>query len=334
MNRRIPVALIALIALICLLALFTALLVTVVVRWAEDRNRAAHDRGEVPRPPAGPGQEPPGGEGPKPPSPAGPTPASIHLTMGNPSGATADGSDRDNFLLVKPYYALSYNNTKGTPNWVSWCLRPSDLGTAPRLQFYPDPDLPRSFKHVTPRDYSGSGFDRGHLCPRSDRTASFEEANATFSMANIFPQSPACNQKAWADLEDDCRRLAADEHQTLYLVAGPQGVGGEGANGPADAIAGGKVTVPKKCWKVALMVDGGVGGEEDLARAGPASRLIAVVMPNDQSVGHGWARFRTSASEVERLTGYRLFDRVPPDVIGPLKDRARVPPARPRERGD
>jgi endonuclease G len=89
--------------------------------------------------------------------------------------------------------------------------------------------------------------------------------------------------------------------------------------------------VPAKCWKVVLALDGGPGGPQDVTRVGPDTRLIAVVMPNDQSVGHGWARYRTSVKEVEDLTGYRFFDRVPAAVINPLKekvDHERVPAGR------
>src|SRR5215218_906013 len=72
---------------------------------------------------------------PPPQAPAGPV---NHLAMGNPSGATDDESNRDNFLMRKPYFDLSYNNANGTPNWVSWCLKDGDLGTAKRAdQFVP-----------------------------------------------------------------------------------------------------------------------------------------------------------------------------------------------------
>jgi endonuclease G, mitochondrial len=328
MNRRFPWALVV---------FLTAMMVALAVRWSADRDRAANDRRGVNQPQEPGGQEPEEGRDTWPGGPANASPDSVHLAMGNPSGATPDSADRDNYLMVKPFFALSYNNSNGAPNWVSWCLRDSDLGDAPRSEFYPDPELPHLFKHVTPRDYSGSGFDRGHMCPHGDRSASPEQANATFAMTNIVPQSPACNQKAWADLEDYCREQVKRKHQTAYLIAGPQGVGGEGTKGPADTIADGKVTVPNKVWKVVLLVDGGVGGEADIARVGTDSRLIAVVMPNDQSVGHGWARYRTSAREVERLTGYHFFDRVPAAVIGPLKDevdRVHIPPERPHRRGD
>jgi endonuclease G len=272
-----------------------------------------------------------------PPAVDGQDEASVHLTLGNPSDATDDPGDADNYLMRTPYFALAYNNANGTANWVSWCLRASDLGDAPRVEFHPDSDLPTSFKHVTPRDYPGTGFDRGHLCPRSDRTNTPEAAKSTFAMTNIVPQAPSLNQKAWADFEDYCRDLVRKRHQTLYIIAGPQGRGGTGTNGAADTIARGKVTVPATCWKVVLVVDGGEGGWADVARVEPDTRVIAVVMPNEESVGHGWTKFRTSVLEVEQLTGYRFFTRVPADIIGPLKDKVddgRVPAARPRRGGD
>ncbi|MHC5915238.1 MAG: DNA/RNA non-specific endonuclease [Nostoc sp.] len=57
---------------------------------------------------------------------------SINLLLGNPSGAMALVGTPDNYLLVKPQYVVSYNNSKGTPNWVSWQLNKSWLGTTDR----------------------------------------------------------------------------------------------------------------------------------------------------------------------------------------------------------
>jgi endonuclease G len=282
-----------------------------------------------------------------PPPPQGPTSTqpegkpsqadrSIHLTMGNPSGATDDPEKPDNFLMRKPYYALSYNNAKGTPNWVSWCLKADDLGHVERdarfqtggaLSFRPDPELMELHKKssawqvVRPRDYDGSGFDRGHMCPFADRSGGEEEAGSTFLMSNMIPQSPHCNQKAWADLEDYCRGLVRKHHQTLYIVSGPVGVGGEGSKGREEVIGHGeKVTVPANCWKVILALEGGKGDAGDADRVTRDTRAIAVVMPNDQSVEHGWGKFRTSVKDVEKRTGYHFFDRVPSAVIGPLKE--------------
>jgi endonuclease G len=68
-------------------------------------------------------------------------------------------------------------------------------------------------------------------------------------------------------------------------------------------------------------VDGGTGGDDDIGRVGPHTRVLAVMMPNNQSIGHDWQRYRTSVRDVESLTGCRFFDRVPPNIIDPLKSR-------------
>jgi endonuclease G len=261
-----------------------------------------------------------------------PAPQSVQMLLGNPSGATADPANRDNYLMLKPYFVLSYNNGKGTANWVSWRVTAADLGDAPRKQvFDPDATLPAGFKVVTHKDYSGSGFDRGHLCPHGDRAANQEMSFSTFVMTNVIPQAPNVNQKAWAQLESYCRDQVR-RRQHLYVIAGPAGRGGRGSNGPAETIAGGKVAVPADCWKVVVAVPED-GGDDDLAKITPTTRVIAVDMPNDNdAVGEEWAKFRTSPAAVERRTGFKFFDRLRPDVAEALRqkvDDAPVAPPRP-----
>jgi endonuclease G len=244
---------------------------------------------------------------------------SASLTMGNPSQAKADASQKDNFLMEKDFFALSYNNSKGTPNWVSWRLVKTDLGTAPRFQFHPDEDLSTNFNRITPKDYTGGGFDRGHMCPHSDRSASDDMSDATFVMSNMIPQSPNVNQKAWAQLEAYCRDLVEKENKTLYIIDGPAGQGGTGRKGKKQTVGNAHtVVVPAKCWKVIMVVDAGHG--KDVSKVNDNTRLIAVIMPNDMSVGEEWAGFRVSVKDVETLTGYKFFDKVSDAVIEPLKE--------------
>jgi endonuclease G, mitochondrial len=241
-----------------------------------------------------------------------------HLLMGNPSGATEDANNADNYLMAKPYFALSYNNSKGTPNWVSWHLTYEDLGSAKRVPFYPDQELPANFNRVVPQDYTNAGFDRGHMCPHSDRDRTEAMSHATFMMTNIIPQTAAVNQRAWRQLEMHCRMLVEHENKELYIVCGPAGHGGRGKNGFKTVLPKGRVTVPGECWKVILVLDHADG--DDAVRIDQNTRLIAVVMPNDSTVGEDWTEYRTSVRDVEALTGFRFFDRVPETVIGPLKD--------------
>src|SRR6266542_3159125 len=50
-----------------------------------------------------------------------------NLLLGNPSNATGDPQQADNYLVERPQFVLSYNRTKGGPNWVSWHVQRSDL---------------------------------------------------------------------------------------------------------------------------------------------------------------------------------------------------------------
>ena len=42
--------------------------------------------------------------------------------LGNPDGATASPSNKEHFLMRRPQFDLSYNNTLHFPNWVAWHL--------------------------------------------------------------------------------------------------------------------------------------------------------------------------------------------------------------------
>src|SRR6476646_6475349 len=88
-----------------------------------------------------------------------PASAGIHLTMGNPSGATTSTTNSTNYLMEKSQYALSYNNSKRIANWVSWQLNQSWLGSTPRQDdFRADTTLPSGWYRVVSSDYTGSGY--------------------------------------------------------------------------------------------------------------------------------------------------------------------------------
>jgi endonuclease G len=234
-----------------------------------------------------------------------------HMVMGNPSGAVTDTSVPNNYLMMKSEYALSYNRSRGTANWVSWHLDDSWKGPAVRVDtFRPDPTLPADWYHVQHLDYTGSGFDRGHMTPSDDRDLSRRVNQATFLMTNIIPQAGDNNQGPWADMESDLRKLLpADE---LYIVAGGAGTGGTGSNGFTSTIADGHVTVPAQTWKVVLAIP---KGDDDLARVGCGARTIAVIMPNTQGIrNNDWHSYITTVDAVEQLTGYDFFSNLPDAV--------------------
>lgn len=233
---------------------------------------------------------------------------SIHLTLGNPSGAVADTGSPDNFLMVKPQYALSYNNAQGGPNWVSWHLKASDIGSESRGDFHADDSLPEGFKKITKRDYNNSGFDRGHICNSKDRTDTRANNDATFFMTNILPQAPDNNQGPWVKLENFERELA-NQGNELYIIAGAFGSGGTGKNGRVTSIDVGAVNVPRTFWKVMVILP---EGDNDISRINSNTRAIAVCMRNKQGIrSRTWQSFVTTIRNVEEVTHFNFLSEVP-----------------------
>jgi endonuclease G len=234
-----------------------------------------------------------------------------NMLMGNPSAAVASISYPANYLMVKTYYALSYNRDRGTPNWVSWHLGSSDLGSTPRQDdFRADNTLPSGWYQVQATSYSGSGFDRGHNCPSADRTSSVSANSATFLMTNMIPQAPNNNQQTWANLENYGRSLVNAGNE-VYIIMGCYGQGGTGSNGTVNTIDNGRVTVPSRVWKVLVVLP---NGSNDLSRVSTGTRVIAVNTPNINSVNSDWKQYRTSVDAIESATGYDLLSNVPASV--------------------
>ena len=232
----------------------------------------------------------------------------VHLTLGNPSNAAA--STPDNYLLEKPQYTLSYNNSQHIPNWSSWQLNASWLGNMPRRNdFRPDDALPQGWVRVTPADYNGSGFDRGHMTPSADRTNNPENNSATFLMTNILPQAPDNNQGPWANLENYCRDLVK-QGKELYIVSG--------GYGKKQTLRSG-VVAPTNVWKVIVVLERpGLG----LPGVTANTRTIAVNLPNAQGIREkDWRTFRVSIDAIEAATGYNFLSNVSESLQATLESR-------------
>ncbi|KER10389.1 MAG: hypothetical protein HY22_05890 [[Candidatus Thermochlorobacteriaceae] bacterium GBChlB] len=244
---------------------------------------------------------------------------SVHLTMGNPSGAVTSTSSPSNYLMVKSQYALAYQRDLGIPRWVSWHLDRSWLGSAPRQDdFRADGTLPSGWYRVSNTSYTGSGFDRGHMCPSADRTNSITNNSATFLMTNMIPQAPDNNQGPWARLEDYCRTLV-NQGNELYIICGAYGSGGTGSAGYKTSIDGGRVRVPSRTWKVIVVLP---SGTNDVARVTTSTRVIAVNMPNSQGIrSANWGSYRTSVDAIESATGLNLLSAVPSSIQTTIEAR-------------
>src|SRR5213075_2011053 len=101
-----------------------------------------------------------------------------------------------------------------------------------------------------------------------------------------------------------------DAGNELYIVSGPNGVGGTGSSGFMTSVASGHVTVPASTWKVVVVMPKADGN--DVARVSACTRTIAVLMPNVQGIrNNDWHLYLTTVDAIEALTGYNLFSNVP-----------------------
>jgi endonuclease G len=242
---------------------------------------------------------------------APPTVNSVHLMLGNPSKATTSTDNADDYLMLKPQYALSYNNHKHTANWASWQLNASWLGSVPRNNnFRPDDSLPQGWYAVVPADYNNSGFDRGHMTPSGDRSNNPTDNAATFLMTNILPQAPDNNQGPWERLEIYCRSLAK-QGKELYIVAG--------GYGQKKLLPKAEIVAPLRTWKVIVVLDHPGQGVQDITEQ---TRVIAVDLPNVQGIkATDWHTYRVSVRQIEAKTGYNFLSNVPIAIQNVLETR-------------
>ena len=234
----------------------------------------------------------------------------LQAQLGNPSAATADPANRTRYLILRAQYAMDYNDTTREPNWVAWNLTTGDVGSAGRSSsFFPDTTLPAGFTVVGDGDYSGSGYDRGHMCPSGDRTVSRADNDVVFYMTNMIPQAPDNNQGVWNNFETYCRTLASAGNEVL-IVTGPSGFGG-------SKIASG-VSIAGFTWKIVVVVP--LGSGTAVSRVTAATRVIAIKVPNVQGVrSNPWQQYVTSAAVIEADTGFTFFTALPAGVAATLR---------------
>ncbi|MFN3426531.1 MAG: DNA/RNA non-specific endonuclease [Candidatus Thermochlorobacter sp.] len=221
------------------------------------------------------------------------------IELGMPTGASPE------YIIRRPQYVISYNRDLNVANWACWHVNAESFGPVPRFQgnFLTDNSLPTGFYRVTHQDYTGSGYDRGHIVRSQERTATREDNDATFYLTNILPQTPDLNQGVWNAFELYCEKLAKQQKE-LYLIAG----GTFDKNPPRLK---GKVTIPKSTWKIVVVLERGQG-LKDITKD---TRVIAVDMPNINGVRNDdWRKYRVSVAELERRTGLKFLTAVPEEV--------------------
>lgn len=199
-------------------------------------------------------------------------------------------------------YTVSYNHNTRQPNWVAWTLtRAHASGKLKRGDFEDDMDMPSP--KGTKADYFNTGFDRGHMCPAGDNKWSQKAMDECFLMTNMCPQTHALNAGIWNSIEQQCRTWAK-KYGKVYIVCGPLFL-----NKQHRKLGKNKVVVPDAFFKVIL-------------RTGKNPQAIGFICRNQSAKGLQKKDFVNSIDEVERITGYDFFSKLPDNVEKKIEAKA------------
>jgi endonuclease G len=196
-------------------------------------------------------------------------------------------------------WCFAFDGRTRCPRWALEYL--SDVPTAPaarNYQFFADLRIPVEFRPQL-ADYRGTSFDRGHLVPVGNWTDDAARA-ATFSLANMCPQSPALNRGLWRSLETHVRGMAATAE--VWVITIPVWRPADGRV-TYEVIGATDVAVPTHLAKSVLYLR---DNEPHMA-----SWLVANAPPAATDVLVKW---RITTDELERLAGLDLWVGLPDDT--------------------
>ena len=202
-------------------------------------------------------------------------------------------------------FVASYNAVTLNPNWVAYELTKEEASgqEASRTdKFTPDPAVKGVISDT--HDYTGSGYDRGHMAPAADMKWDKDAMAESFYMTNICPQDRELNGGAWLELEQKCRYWAK-KYGSLYIVTGPYYLNTEEFN----VIGDNEVAVPDAFFKAVCQCRNGrwVG--------------VAFVLPNNRMANN--TDLLTNACPivaVEYLTKLNIFANFDAETAAAVKN--------------
>lgn len=209
-------------------------------------------------------------------------------TKSNPKKilTVANASPKSDEVIDHGYYCLNYDSWLHNPVWVSYLLTRSMVrqkNAQRRNCFRKDS---KAVDCPSPKEYSKSGYDKGHICPAGDMAWDQDAQDRTFLMSNMTPQEPAFNRGIWKKLEEKVRDWA-EQNDSIIVIAGPifcahyQTIGRD-------------IAVPVKFYKIVIDI------------SYPTYKAIGFVLPNRGSNKSIYA-YSMSIDQVEKLTGLNFF---------------------------
>lgn len=196
-------------------------------------------------------------------------------------------------VLHNKGFVIGYSERRRDPLWVVFRIRPTHSGRLPpRPRFKRDT---RSLAGVKYYDYSGSGYDRGHLAPNYSiaRLYGSKAQQQTFLMTNITPQRPRLNQLVWQRIEEAEIDVMARRWREIWVTTGPVF-----SRDPGRLSSG--VEIPQAFYR--LWLDVTEGGKP---------RVLALLVPQNVRGDEPLSQFVTTVDHIEALTGLDFYADLP-----------------------
>lgn len=203
------------------------------------------------------------------------------------------------YVINHTYYTLSYSEANRQAEWVFYNLTPEQInGSQARTDDFRTDALVKN-NPVKSTDYTGSGYDRGHLCPAADMALNLTSMSETFYMSNMTPQNPSFNRGIWSTLESKVRTWAIEKNG-VYVTTGPI------LNNNCGTISNGTITVPCSFYKIVYKDTG-------------ANKIALAFIMNNQGSTADLKTFVCNIDQLETLTGIDFFSALPDDIENKLE---------------
>jgi endonuclease G len=166
-------------------------------------------------------------------------------------------------------------------------------------KFLPDPDLATG-ERATNKDYSRSGYDKGHMCPAADENRNPTTMKECFYLSNMCPQWPQLNRHPWEQLEVKVRALAA-KYGEIWVIVGPifEKNTSTGQFEPEKTLGPDQVWVPWGFYKIVVFND----------KTGQLHTLAFQYLNKDDT--NDIPAHEVTIDDVEQETGLDFFSALP-----------------------
>lgn len=114
-------------------------------------------------------------------------------------------------IVNKSVYSVCYDYYYKGAKYVGYTLDGdlvNKVNIKKRGRFYTEKNLPKKYRSH-PKDYTHTGYDRGHIANDASFDYDIKAMRKTYSMVNIIPQSPKVNRRLWTKVERYERYVAS-----------------------------------------------------------------------------------------------------------------------------